>query len=278
MKKFSKHRISDKSWQQLVELKNVILILLIFIDFLFILIITFFNVSYTGLYLMSCFDLMVCVMIFLDLCYEYTQYTKGIKSFLREHLIDFISIIPFNFIFLRYLAIFRIARLLQFFQIFKIFAMGRRNRGSIKYFIQNGLLKFMLVIAFLYVLFSSIALVVVEPSIETLFEAFWFNLVTITSVGYGDLVPITQPGKIIAMFTIVIGIMFVSIFTAAMSGIYMEKPEMETRKAFRTEVHNHISKLEEDNKLLHEEISDLKIENKKLNDKLDKVIDLLEKR
>lgn len=276
MKSFLNHEITDKTWTQLIELKNVILVLLILLDFLFIIIITFFKVPYDDLYFMSIFDFLICVLLFVELIYEYEHYTHGLKSFLKEHYLDIIAIIPFNFIFLRYLAVYRIARLLQFLQIFKFIHLNEDTYSSIRFFIENGFLKLMILIVLLYVMFSSVVLVQIDPAFSSGFDAFWFNLVTITSVGYGDLTPLSNQGKLIAMFSIIIGIMFVSVFTAAMSGVYMQKPERETRKHFKNEIQTHIGRLQEENKLLHEEISVLKSENRMVNEKLDKVIELLD--
>lgn len=44
-----------------------------------------------------------------------------------------------------------------------------------------------------------------NPGITTLFDAFWWWIVTSTTVGYGDVVPITKTGKVIAIFSIIIG-------------------------------------------------------------------------
>jgi voltage-gated potassium channel Kch len=127
------------------------------------------------------------------------------------------------------------------------------------------------------VLFASVTLVEIDPAFTNIFEAFWFNVVTITSVGYGDISPLTEPGKIIAMLSIIIGLTFVSIFTAAMSAYYMEKPETETRNKVKNELKKHAEVLKEENERLNERISFLEENNKLLNEKLDLVLDLLEK-
>ncbi len=54
----------------------------------------------------------------------------------------------------------------------------------------------------------------INPDVTNLFDAFWWGLVTVTTVGYGDTVPITIEGKIVAMFLMVGGVIFFVSFTA----------------------------------------------------------------
>jgi voltage-gated potassium channel len=48
-------------------------------------------------------------------------------------------------------------------------------------------------------------------------EALWWSLVTVATVGYGDYVPITNGGRMTALFLMVIGIAMFGIFTSALS-------------------------------------------------------------
>jgi voltage-gated potassium channel len=50
--------------------------------------------------------------------------------------------------------------------------------------------------------------------IHSFFDALWWSLATITTVGYGDVSPITAPGRIVGGFTMVVGISSFAIITA----------------------------------------------------------------
>ena len=58
----------------------------------------------------------------------------------------------------------------------------------------------------------------VEPSnFKNYFDALWWSIVTATTVGYGDIVPHTLLGKIIAIVIIIGGVIAVAVFTALMT-------------------------------------------------------------
>ena len=45
-----------------------------------------------------------------------------------------------------------------------------------------------------------------EPEVNSLLDSFFFTLITVTTVGYGDIVPITTPGKVWAIVIILTGV------------------------------------------------------------------------
>ena len=176
--------------------------------------------------------------------------------------------------FLRYLTLFRIFRIIQIFQIVKIFSLKNVNIHSFKYFVQNQLLRTLGVILIIYLVISSIILFTIDQSFASVFDSFWYGLVTITGVGYGDVTPDSDIGKIIGMLTIIIGVLFVSVFTAATSALYMEKPSVETRKA----IDEYMVETKEENEMLKSEIKEIKEETIKLNKKIDELTEMLNKK
>jgi voltage-gated potassium channel len=68
------------------------------------------------------------------------------------------------------------------------------------------------------VLFGTLSLYFVEsdinPSIKSLLDTLWWSVTTITTVGYGDVSPVTALGKVIGIFMMIVGTALFCSFTA----------------------------------------------------------------
>ena len=137
-------------------------------------------------------------------------------------LIDLFAILPF----------FHQLRLLRIFILFRVFKLFRYAK-SIQTFTSILVAKkfefFTLFIFSSIVIFvSSVVIYVMEgnnpdASINTLFEAIYWSIVTISTVGYGDISPVSPEGRIVAMFVIVAGIGVYSFTTSLIVTSFTEK-------------------------------------------------------
>jgi len=64
---------------------------------------------------------------------------------------------------------------------------------------------------------------------RTFGDALWWSIVTISTVGYGDKVPITTAGRIVSTITIVSGLILISLFTATISSIFVARKIKESQ-------------------------------------------------
>ncbi len=74
---------------------------------------------------------------------------------------------------------------------------------------------------------EGIALYVLEeaqnPNIKNIFDAFYWSLITVSTVGYGDISPVTHTGRVISMMLIVVGIGMISFATSVIVSAFSEK-------------------------------------------------------
>ena len=134
-------------------------------------------------------------------------------------LIDLIAILPFYLTLgmdlksLRAIRLFRILRLFKFLRYGNIMEKIKKSFNSIKREL------FLFTLATLMLLyFSSIGIYYFENEAQpevfaSIFDAMWWSVATLTTVGYGDVYPITSGGKIFASVIVFIGLGLVAIPT-----------------------------------------------------------------
>ena len=112
-----------------------------------------------------------------------------------------------------------------------------------KEIIQHPLFKIfgaIIVIALLGATFELIFEFNVNEDFNSLGDAVWWVLVTMTTVGYGDRVPITPGGRVIGITVMFLGVALVSIFTATVSSIFVARQIKEGRGLEQIKLKNHL--------------------------------------
>lgn len=86
---------------------------------------------------------------------------------------------------------------------------------------RENLHRILLSLVFLSLL-SAIALAVLEPHLQFT-DWLWWSIVTLTTVGYGDITPSTMGGRIIGIVLMFLGIGVLSTFTATIASLFVER-------------------------------------------------------
>ena len=63
----------------------------------------------------------------------------------------------------------------------------------------------------------------INPALGSYLDAIYWALITISTVGYGDIAPVTELGKIVSMFGIIFGIAMISFVTSMMVSAFSER-------------------------------------------------------
>jgi voltage-gated potassium channel len=88
-------------------------------------------------------------------------------------------------------------------------------------------------------LFGAIGLAVFEPQVNW-FNALWWSIVTLTTVGYGDIAPTTTGGRIIGAILMLVGIGVLGMFTATIASVFVEQKLKVNRGMGKAMFENHI--------------------------------------
>jgi voltage-gated potassium channel len=131
-------------------------------------------------------------------------------------IVDLIAIVPF------WLGLFFEAdlRFLLVFRILRFFKLGRYSAGMGSLldaiYAERRALLGCLVLLFGATLVSGSLMYLVEGSVQpdklgTIPDAMWWSIVTLGTIGYGDITPITAAGRLVASLTIITGIMMIAL-------------------------------------------------------------------
>ncbi|XP_022243796.1 potassium voltage-gated channel subfamily KQT member 5-like [Limulus polyphemus] len=128
---------------------------------------------------------------------------------------------------------------LRFFQILRMVRMDRRGGtwkllGSVVYAHRQELIT-TLYIGFLGLIFSSFLVYLAEKDqkntkFTNFADALWWGVITLCTVGYGDTVPTTWPGKVIAAFCALLGISFFALPAGILGSGFALKVQQQQRQ------------------------------------------------
>ncbi|MBE5837978.1 ion transporter [Butyrivibrio sp.] len=142
-------------------------------------------------------------------------------------IVDLISILPTLTVLNPGFKLFRLFRIVRTFRIFRVFKAFRYSKSFsiIAKVIRNSKEALIAVctLAIGYILVSALVIFNVEgSSFDTLFDAIYWATVSLTTVGYGDIYPVTDAGRIITMISSMFGIAIVALPAGIITAGYLE--------------------------------------------------------
>ena len=163
------------------------------------------------------FDIATCIMLLFDFFYGFFKVDDK-KQYLKENWLELIASIPFDII----LSPFIILRYLRLIRIFRVLFLLGEYFEIIGKFLKNTRLDEILAVFLLIIVGSTLSLYLVDPGMNNLFDDLWFVVVSITTVGYGDITPNSVYGKIVSLILLIVGVFIFSAITGAISTYFMD--------------------------------------------------------
>lgn len=163
-------------------------------------------------------------------------------AFTPMMIIDLIVILPFIFSFigidLHFLRALRALRIFKLFRLGKFAQFDQLLLNIIKDKKEEFIVIFLIITVFLFTAAPLVYYFEHEAQPEafaSMFDALWWAIITFTTVGYGDMYPVTIGGRIVTVFITVLGISLYaipgSIFTAALlQKLNEKKQELKKQK------------------------------------------------
>lgn len=182
-------------------------------------------------------DKVAVVIFIIDYCLRLAtadyKLNKGAASFFLYPitpmaLLDLLCILPSLSLInsgFRILKVFRLFRTLRVFRVFKAVRYSKSIQ-MIKYVFktQKKPLITVGVLAAVYVLVSALVIFNVEPdSFHTFFDAIYWATVSLTTMGYGDIYPVTTIGRIVTMISSIFGIAIIALPSGIITAGFMER-------------------------------------------------------
>ncbi|MBQ2962600.1 potassium channel family protein [Methanobrevibacter sp.] len=267
---------------------DIILTILVILDILLILGSLLFNLSSEYINFILLFDTVLCIILIINFIMKLKK-SRDRKAFFNKYWLDLFASFPIALLVLPFMlstlyaypaiVLVRLLRLILLFRIFSKF---------VERILDATYLDRIIAVFIVIILGSIIALYCFDPNIKTIFDAVWFVFQTITTVGYGDMIPTSPIGRFIGLIVLIAGVMMFSVFTACFAYIFNDKvfkkeneefnQKMNTLKDNLNETKSSIDEIKRKTILNEDELAEMKETINNLSERIDYLIDIVEKK
>ena len=231
------------------------------------------GIMHTSINSIGQFDLVVALLILFDFLIFRVRKDRAKGSnwqFIKENWAYLISIIPFTFLSFNvfhlfgYVDIIWVLVILRYYALIKVLLI---TGSKVREYPSKTKLDYATVLLLLVLVVGSFLFFIVEtsvnPEVPNYESAMWYAIVSMTTVGYGDIVPITFAGRIIGIIMILSGMGYLSLVTATLAYSFID--------LFRKESHKAVDKVEKKVMNYEEKIDELLVKIDNLEEKIDDI-------
>ncbi|MAW20836.1 MAG: ion transporter [Flavobacteriales bacterium] len=182
---------------------------------------------------------------------------KSSKKYILSTMgvIDLISIIPtYLMVFYEPIGSLMLIRIMRLIRVFRIFQLSKylRSRHTMQIALRSSrpkIIVFILYISLIVIILGAIMYVVEGQShgFDNIPKSIYWAVVTLTTVGYGDVVPITTLGKTISVFIMILGYAIIAVPTGIVSS------ELTKNRKDKEQLKNQDEIIEKENEIIEKE-------------------------
>lgn len=141
-------------------------------------------------------------------------------------IIDLLSILPSFIVVNKAFKLFRMTRLLKILRVFKFIRYSKNVQILLKVLRKERHILFVVFwIALAYILTTALIMFNAEESeaFQSFFDALYWATTTLTTVGYGDICPTSDLGRVISMFSAIFGVAVIALPSGVITASYLEE-------------------------------------------------------
>ncbi len=225
---------------------------------LIIMVLLFMPLGQATLGLLRFYDNLICIFFLIDFLILLRKAPNKVEYFFhRGGWLDFLGSLPSVGVWYGLSGLWRLARLSRLMRIRRsLHGQGRKefaeninqNRSAYTMFI--AILTMIIILASASVLVLEFESQSPEASIITGWDALWYSIVTITTVGYGDYYPVTLWGRITAIFIMITGVGIIGTLASLLSNMLIgrssEPAEEEPGTALEPDVRQELASIKDE--------------------------------
>ncbi len=175
----------------------------------------------------------VCVSIFIvdyflrwliaDMKSDGSNKSFWLYPFTPMAIVDLLSILPMFHLINSAFEVLRSVRLLKLVRCLKII----RYSNNLKLFVdvikkERSVLFSIFCLSILYIFITALIMFNVDPYFNNFYEALYWATTTLTTVGYGDIVPHNDIGRLISMISALVGVAIIALPSGVITASYLE--------------------------------------------------------
>lgn len=258
-----------------LEKPDVILTMLVIIDILLILGSVLFKLGSEYISFILLFDAMVCIVLIIEFIRK-LQKSENRRMFFRKNWLALLASLPVALLILPFLSYAAYAYpLIVLLRILNLILLIKVISKVTERFLDATYLDKIIAVFIVLLLGSTFVLYCFDPNITSIFQAVWFVFQTITTVGYGDIIPSSPAGQFIGLVLIIAGVLMFSMVTASFGYLFTEKIFKDENVEFNQKA-NAIKENLHETRFQIDEIKEKAVSNERGLEKINERLDNLE--